>query len=85
MTSLTHSEGRVPSIGLPKQAQLVEVRRWQWVATDGGVAFVTSANLTQAAMEWNMELGVLSPGGKVPLQLERHLEALITTKRLRVI
>jgi cardiolipin synthase len=49
---------------------------------DGNVAFVTSANLSDAAMERNMELGVLLRGGQVPGLLDRHLQALITTKQL---
>lgn len=50
---------------------------------DGNVAFVTSANLSDAAMERNMELGVLLRGGQVPGLLDRHLAALVTTKQLR--
>lgn len=46
---------------------------------DGSLAFITSANLTKAAMENNMELGVLVRGGNLPEKLERHLEALVTT------
>ena len=42
-------------------------------------AFITSANLTSAAMEYNMELGVIVRGGELPLMLHRHLEALIVT------
>ena len=52
---------------------------------DGGVAFVTSANLTEAAMERNMELGVLLRGGQVPRLLDQHLAALVTTKQLRAL
>ncbi len=52
---------------------------------DGLTAFVTSANLTDAAMERNMELGVLLRGGKVPDLLDRHFTALITTRQLRVL
>jgi len=47
---------------------------------DGELAFITSANLTAAAMERNMELGVLVKGGDLPSELHRHLEALISTK-----
>ncbi|MFH0725774.1 MAG: DISARM system phospholipase D-like protein DrmC [Pseudomonadota bacterium] len=47
---------------------------------DGDLAFITSANLTAAAMERNMELGVLVKGGDLPSELHRHLEALISTK-----
>lgn len=46
---------------------------------DGNLAFITSANLTMAAMERNMELGVLVRGGNLPGKLERHLESLVTT------
>jgi len=46
---------------------------------DGCLAFITSANLTGAAMERNMELGVLVRGGNLPDRLARHLEALIKT------
>jgi len=52
---------------------------------DGSVAFVTSANLSEAAMERNMELGVLLRGGQVPGLLDRHLTALVTTKQLRAL
>lgn len=47
--------------------------------SDGSLAFITSANLTRAAMEKNMELGVLIRGGNLPEKLEQHLEALVTT------
>lgn len=52
---------------------------------DGRVAFITSANLTSAAMERNMELGVLITGGNLPEELHNHLEALITTRVLEPI
>lgn len=47
---------------------------------DGSLAFITSANLTKAAMESNIELGILVRGGSLPKALERHLEALVTTE-----
>lgn len=46
---------------------------------DGALAFITSANLSTAAMERNMELGVLIRGGSLPENLDRHLDALVTT------
>jgi phosphatidylserine/phosphatidylglycerophosphate/cardiolipin synthase-like enzyme len=49
---------------------------------DAKVAFVTSANLTDAALEKNMEIGVLMKGGNIPNQLDRHLEALVTTRTI---
>lgn len=47
---------------------------------DGRLAFITSANLSTAAMERNMELGVLVRGGHLPDELHRHLDALVTTQ-----
>lgn len=49
---------------------------------DSQVAFVTSANLTGAAMEKNMEIGVLVRGGTLPEQLDRHLRTLVTTREI---
>jgi phosphatidylserine/phosphatidylglycerophosphate/cardiolipin synthase-like enzyme len=49
---------------------------------DGRIAFVTSANLTGAAMERNMELGVKIEGGELPKKLLEHLEALVTTGKI---
>lgn len=46
---------------------------------DGKLAFITSANLSIAAMERNMEIGVLVKGGLLPEELHRHLDALVTT------
>jgi cardiolipin synthase A/B len=48
--------------------------------SDGKLAFITSANLSTAAMERNMELGVLVRGGHMPDELHRHLDALVTTE-----
>jgi phosphatidylserine/phosphatidylglycerophosphate/cardiolipin synthase-like enzyme len=50
---------------------------------DGEVALITSANLTNAAMSRNMELGVLLTGGTEPKRLQDHLEALVQTKAVR--
>jgi cardiolipin synthase len=52
---------------------------------DGLIAFVTSANLSGAALDRNMEVGLLVRGGSVPGQLDRHLEALVTTKQVKPI
>lgn len=46
---------------------------------DGNLAFITSANLTMAAMEKNMELGILIRGGNFPEILHLHLESLVVT------
>jgi len=44
---------------------------------DGKILLVSSANLTEYAMNLNMELGVLVQGGALPTQVERHFEQLI--------
>ena len=46
--------------------------------SDSKTAFVTSANLTKAALRSNMELGIVVRGGELPKQLDRHLRALVT-------
>lgn len=46
---------------------------------DNRLAFITSANLTSAAMERNMELGVLVRDGTTPNRLHAHLDALVMT------
>ncbi|WP_271611554.1 DISARM system phospholipase D-like protein DrmC [Bradyrhizobium sp. CCBAU 21360] len=43
---------------------------------DETICFVSSANLTGHAMERNMEAGILIKGGNIPIDLQRHLEAL---------
>jgi phosphatidylserine/phosphatidylglycerophosphate/cardiolipin synthase-like enzyme len=53
------------------------------VVADRKLAFITSANLTSAALERNMELGLLIRGGAVPERLQSHLDALVTTKVIR--
>lgn len=55
------------------------------VVADGELAFITSANLTSAAMERNMELGVLVKGGGLPNQLFHHFDALIYKKIIEIV
>jgi phosphatidylserine/phosphatidylglycerophosphate/cardiolipin synthase-like enzyme len=50
---------------------------------DGILAFVTSANLSEAALDRNMEVGILVRGGSLPGQLDRHLQALMTTEQIK--
>ena len=47
---------------------------------DGETAMITSANLTDKAMNDNMEIGILLNGGIVPKQLSAHFHALVTEK-----
>ncbi|HXH74055.1 MAG TPA: DISARM system phospholipase D-like protein DrmC [Bacteriovoracaceae bacterium] len=47
---------------------------------DDCIAFITSANLTTAAMERNVELGVLIKGGDLPTRLDQHLRSLVVSK-----
>lgn len=50
---------------------------------DRRTAFVTSANLTGAAMTDNMELGLVVRGGDVPKRIASHFDALIAAGDLR--
>lgn len=49
---------------------------------DHRIAFITSANLTSAAMERNMELGILVRGGTTPDRLHNHLDALVDIRTI---
>jgi phosphatidylserine/phosphatidylglycerophosphate/cardiolipin synthase-like enzyme len=49
---------------------------------DDDVLFVSSANLTGAALSMNMELGLLIRGGPQPGQVRRHFDALIVGEHL---
>lgn len=52
---------------------------------DAGRAFITSANLTGAALERNMEAGVLFHGGSIPKALRDHLQALVDVGIIKVV
>lgn len=52
------------------------------VIADERVALVTSANLTGAAMDRNMEAGVLVRGGSLPRVLSRHFRTLMSSGKL---
>lgn len=50
---------------------------------DEDLLFITSANLTEFAMNLNMELGVLVRGGELPGQVRLHFERLIGAGALK--
>lgn len=52
---------------------------------DSRVAFLTSANLTEAAFELNMELGVLIRGGHLPGTIDRLVDSLLDSGALQVL
>ena len=52
---------------------------------DSKVAFLTSANLTEAALERNMELGVLIRGGGLPAAIERLFDTLLESGELQTL
>ena len=49
-------------------------------AADGARAFITSANLTSAALDRNMEAGVFVHGGKIPGQIQQQFDAMVAAK-----
>jgi phosphatidylserine/phosphatidylglycerophosphate/cardiolipin synthase-like enzyme len=53
------------------------------VVADSRVAFLSSANLTEAAFELNMELGVLFRGGHVPGAIDRLVDSLLESGALQ--
>jgi cardiolipin synthase len=52
---------------------------------DSRIAFLSSANLTEAALERNMELGILLRGGHLPAAIDRLIDALLELGELQVI
>lgn len=50
---------------------------------DSEVLFVSSANLTEYAMNLNMEMGVFIQGGELPGQVSKHFEEMITLGYLK--
>lgn len=53
------------------------------VIVDGQSVLLTSANLTNAAFDQNLELGILCRGGRTAGQIQEHFDALITQSTLR--
>jgi phosphatidylserine/phosphatidylglycerophosphate/cardiolipin synthase-like enzyme len=52
---------------------------------DRSALLISSANLTESALERNMELGLLVRGGPAPATVHRHFENLIDQGELRTI
>jgi len=52
---------------------------------DGRIAFLSSANLTEAALERNMELGVLIRGGSLPAAIDRLIDVLLEAGELQAV
>jgi phosphatidylserine/phosphatidylglycerophosphate/cardiolipin synthase-like enzyme len=50
---------------------------------DSRIAFLSSANLTEAALERNMELGVLIRGGGLPASIDQLIDALLESGELQ--
>lgn len=59
--------------------KMIGVVHAKCAVADDYIAFITSANLTTAAMEKNVELGVLIKGGDLPARLDQHLRSLIVS------
>jgi len=52
---------------------------------DSRIAFLTSANLTEAAFERNMELGALIRGGTLLASIDRLIDALVESGELQAL
>jgi phosphatidylserine/phosphatidylglycerophosphate/cardiolipin synthase-like enzyme len=66
-----------PAKNRPPVGQSVASVHAKCAVADGREAFVTSANLTEAAMDKNIELGLLLTGGDVPKEISDHLFSLV--------
>src|SRR4051794_3817346 len=54
------------------------------VVADDAVAFVSSVNLTESALDHNLEIGLLVRGGPVPSRIREHFRALIAAGVFRI-
>ena len=52
---------------------------------DGSRAFITSANLTSAALDRNIEIGVVIRGGNIPAQVKKQFESMVATKIIELL
>lgn len=68
-------------LGSPKRACL----HAKTVVVDGRDLFVTSANLTEAAQQRNIEVGLLMKSSRVAKQLAEHFDALVKQDYLELI
>ena len=55
------------------------------VVADEEAAFVTSANLTEAALEWNIEMGLLVRDRALAGSIVKHFRGLIERELVRVL
>jgi phosphatidylserine/phosphatidylglycerophosphate/cardiolipin synthase-like enzyme len=80
--------GRIQMFVWPRERRLTEVNgqagllHAKCAVADDEVLFVSSANLTGAALSKNMELGLLIRGGPQPGQVRRHFDTLIAGEHL---
>lgn len=80
--------GRVQLFHWPRERRPVSqagrpaVLHAKCAVADDDLLFVSSANLTDAAMTANMELGMLVRGGDAPGKVRRHIDALIAEGHL---
>ena len=80
-----HPEDRViaPARRSRDERGLVGSLHAKGALADDAILFVSSTNLTEAALDANMEMGVLLRGGALPVAVARHYEDLIATGVLR--
>lgn len=66
-------------------SNMIGVVHAKCAVADESIAFITSANLTTAAMEKNVELGVLIRGGDLPTKLDQNLRSLIVSNIFKIV
>lgn len=81
--------GRVDALEWPAElrgeGRATGVLHAKAVVADSRSALVSSANLTAAALDRNIELGLLVTGGAIPRRLEEHFAELRTKGILRAV
>jgi hypothetical protein len=63
-------------------ALVKSLRRKQGAVADGQRLLVSSANLAELALNFDMEFGLLVAGGDIPRRVEEHFDALIASVQL---
>mgnify|MGYP000017147059 FL=1 len=72
-------------IYIPNSQQINGTMHAKFVSADERYAFVTSANLTKAALSRNIEVGVLLSGGKIPKRIDSMFDELITRNSITLV
>lgn len=69
-------------IYIPNNQQISGTMHAKFISADGKYSFITSANLTKAALSRNIEVGVFITGNNIPRQIDAMFDELIIRKSI---